>query len=72
MVCGSKLIKNDRHPSGAQRWKYRSWGTSSIRRRPDVTRREQLHQFLVWLMGKAAQAEFAGSRSSRSFRRDTA
>ncbi|TGY31904.1 IS1249 family transposase [Microbacterium laevaniformans] len=72
VVCGSKLVKNGRHPSGTQRWRCRSCGSSSIRRRPDVTRREQLHRFLTWLMGKASQAELAGSRSARSFRRDTA
>nr|WP_307334339.1 IS1249 family transposase [Microbacterium sp. SORGH_AS_1204] len=72
MVCGSKLVKNGRHPSGTQRWRCRPCGSSTIRRRPDVTRREQLHRFLTWLMGKASQAELASSRSARSFRRDTA
>lgn len=64
-------MKNGRHPSGTQRWRCQSCGASSVRRRPDVTRREQLRRFLTWLTGKASQAELTG-RSARSFRRDTA
>lgn len=46
-------------------------GASSVRRRPDVTAREQLTRFLRWLVGKASQVEVAGD-SDRSFRRATA
>ncbi|WP_442922740.1 IS1/IS1595 family N-terminal zinc-binding domain-containing protein [Microbacterium sp. T32] len=27
VVCGSKLVKNGRHPSGTQRWRCRSCGS---------------------------------------------
>ena len=64
-------MKNGRHPSGTQRWRCRDCGSSSIRRRPDVTRREQLHRFLTWLTGKHTQAEIGGG-TGRSFRDQTA
>lgn len=72
MVCGSRLVKNGRHPSGTQRWRCPSCGASSVRRRPDVTRREQLRQFVTWLVGKQTQAEIDGTTSGRTFRRQTA
>lgn len=48
-----------------------SCGASSVRKRRDVTEREQLKRFLTWLIGKASQAE-AGGGTGRSFRHDTA
>lgn len=72
LVCGIKLVKNGRHRSGTQRWRCPSCGASSTRRRPDVTRREQLREFVSWLIGKATQAEADGTASGRSFRRRTA
>lgn len=66
------MVKNGRHPSGTQRWRCRSCGASAVRRRPDVTRREQLRRFVAWLTGKHTQAEIDGTRTGRSFRRDTA
>ncbi|MBN8425639.1 IS1249 family transposase [Microbacterium esteraromaticum] len=65
-------MKNGRHRSGTQRWRCKSCGASAVRRRPDVTRREQLRRFVVWLTGKQTQAEIDGTRTGRSFRRDTA
>lgn len=43
-----------------------------MRRRPDVTRREQLRRFVLWLTGKLTQAEIDHTATGRSFRRDTA
>ncbi|MBF0817825.1 IS256 family transposase, partial [Microbacterium paludicola] len=71
LVCGSRLIKNGRTAAGTQRWRCPECGASAIRRRPDVTRREQLRQFLVWVTGKLSQTELQGV-SARSFRRKTA
>ncbi len=64
-------MKNGRHSSGTQRWRCRGCGASSIRRRPDVARREQLRRFLGWLIGKDTQAEVGGG-TGRSFRHETA
>lgn len=72
LVCGSKLVKNGRHPSGTQRWRCPACGSSSVRRRPDVTKREQLRRFVTWLVGKTTQAEVDGTTSGRTFRRTTA
>ncbi|MFJ2542251.1 IS1249 family transposase [Microbacterium sp. NPDC087589] len=72
MVCGARLVKNGRHRSGTQRWRCPGCGASSVRRRPDVTRREQLSRFVKWLTGKQTQAEIDGTTTGRSFRRDTA
>lgn len=41
-----------------------------MRKRPDVTEREQLRQFVTWLTGKQSQAEITGD-TARSFRRST-
>lgn len=72
LVCGTKLVKNGRHRSGTQRWRCPSCGASSVRRRPDVTAREQLRRFVTWLIGKHTQAESDGTASGRSFRRQSA
>ncbi|MGM7700083.1 IS1249 family transposase [Microbacterium sp. A84] len=72
MVCGSRLVKNGRHRSGTQRWRCPSCGASSVRRRPDVSRREQLVRFVSWLVGKQTQAEIDGTATGRTFRRETA
>lgn len=72
LVCGHKLVKNGRHRSGTQRWRCRHCGSSSVRRRPDVTRREQLRRFVTWIIGKQTQAEIDGTTTGRTFRRDTA
>jgi hypothetical protein len=37
-----------------------------------VKRRQQLHRFVSWLVGKHSQAEIDGTATGRSFRRDTA
>lgn len=42
-----------------------------MRRRADVSEREQLRRFLTWLTGKASQSELTGD-SGRTFRRATA
>jgi len=72
LVCGTKLVKNGRHRSGTQRWRCPSCGASSVRRRPDVTAREQLRRFVSWLVGKNTQGEVDGTLSGRSFRRHSA
>lgn len=71
MVCGSALVKNGKTAAGTQRWLCRACGASAVRRRTDVTRREQLRRFLRWLTGKASQAELGGG-TGRSFRHETA
>ena len=72
LVCGTKLVKNGRHPSGTQRWRCPLCGASSVRRRPDLTAREQLRRFVTWLVGTNTQAETDGTASGRSFRRHRA
>lgn len=72
MVCRSRLVKNGRTAAGTQRWRCPSCGASSVRRRPDVTRREQLRRFVTWLAGKHTQAEMDGTATGRTFRRETA
>ncbi|MBC9955449.1 IS1249 family transposase [Leucobacter sp. cx-42] len=64
-------MKNGRHPSGTQRWRCPTCGTSTTRKRGDLTRKHQLTRFLTWLSGKHAQTELPGP-SARTFRRGTA
>lgn len=71
LICGELLVKNGKTAAGTQRWRCRSCGASSVRRRIDVTRREQLRRFLTWLTGKNTQAEIDGG-TGRTFRHDTA
>lgn len=65
-------MKNGRTPAGTQRWRCRECGASAVRKRPDVTRREQLRRFLEWLNSTASQTAASDTASARSFRRDTA
>lgn len=65
-------MKNGRTAAGTQRWRCLSCGASQTRRRPDVTRREQLRRFVTWLTGKQTQAEIDGTATGRTFRRETA
>jgi len=46
LLCGHRLVKNGRTSAGAQRWRCPDCGASSTRRRPDLTRRHQLDEFL--------------------------
>ena len=64
-------MKNGKTTAGTQRWRCPLCGASSVRRREDVTRRHELTEFLVWLIGKDSQAE-AGGGTGRSFRDRTA
>ena len=43
-----------------------------MRRRPDITRAQQLRRFVTWLTGKQTQAEIDGTATGRTFRRETA
>ncbi|WP_347345102.1 transposase [Microbacterium sp.] len=70
-MCGARLVKNGKTAAGTQRWRCPQCGASSTRRRPDVTRREQLRRFLLWLTGKDTQATLGGG-TGRSFRHETA
>lgn len=73
LLCNGKLVKNGKHPSGTQRWRCKACGASSLRQRPDVTRRHQLVRFVAWLLGKLSQSEVTGDASqARRFRRDSA
>jgi len=40
-----------------------------VRKRPDLTRRHELEQFLSWLLGKHPQTEITGTATGRSLRR---
>lgn len=68
-VCRTKLVKNGRTAAGTQRWRCPSCGASSVRKRPDLSRRHDLDAFVGWLVGKASQAEIDGTTTGRSFRR---
>lgn len=70
-VCGRKLKKNGTNSAGRSRWRCPDCGTSSLRRRPDVTRKADFERFLKWLLGSSGQGA-VGDASARSFRRDTA
>jgi hypothetical protein len=72
VLCGNALVKNGKTSSGTQRWRCLSCGSSTARRRPDVTRREQLVRFVSWLVGKNTQAETDRTATGRTFRRQTA
>lgn len=72
MVCGMRLVKNGKTAAGSQRWRCLSCGASQARRRPDVTARQQLRQFVCWVTGKQTQAEIDGTTSGRTFRRQAA
>lgn len=71
VICHTTLVKNGKHPSGTQRWRYRTCGASTIRTRDDLTRKHQLQRFLTWLLGKHAQTDLGGPSAARQFRRDT-
>lgn len=62
-------MKNGRTAAGTQRWKCPNCGASSSRKRPDLTRKAELGQFIDWLIGKHSQAVIDGTSSGRSFRR---
>lgn len=72
LLCGTQLVKNGKHPSGTQRWRCKTCGASSIKKRDDVARRHQLTRFLTWLTGKHSQTELDGNTTARQFRRQTA
>lgn len=72
VICRARLVKNGKTAAGTQRWRCPSCGSSSVRRRPDVTRREQATRFVSWLIGKHTQAEADGTATGRTFRRQTA
>lgn len=72
LLCGNKLVKNGKHPSGTQRWRCSTCGASTIKKRADVTRRHQLTRFLGWLSSKHAQTDLGGASAARQFRRETA
>lgn len=66
-VCATRLVKNGRTAAGTQRWLCPLCRSSSVRRRPDVTRAAQLEGFLGWLMSPTTQR--AHDSSARTFRR---
>lgn len=68
-VCASLLVKNGRTAAGTQRWRCPSCGASSVRRRPDLSRRHDIDAFVGWLLGKLSQAEADATATGRSFRR---
>lgn len=72
LICGHALVKNGTTTAGTQRWRCRHCGASSTRRRPDLTHRNQLRDFLTWLQGKHSQTEHTTTTAARTFRRNTA
>lgn len=72
LLCDTKLVKNGRTPAGTQRRRCPNCGTSSVRKRPDLTQREQLLIFVSWPMGKHSKPEIDGTRTGRTLRRRTA
>ncbi len=69
MLRETKLVKSGKNSAGNQRWKCPNCGSSTLRKRPDVTQAGQLQTFLKWLLGKASQAEITHTKTGRSFRR---
>lgn len=72
LICAAPLVKNGKTTAGTQRWRCPNCGSSSTRKRPDVTRKHQLGEFLSWLLGKRSQAEMTDTKTGRSLRRNTA
>lgn len=64
------MKRNGTTSAGRTRWRCPACGASSVRSRPDVTRRAQFAEFLDWLLGSAPQGA-AGAASARAFRRRT-
>jgi hypothetical protein len=66
------LTKSGITAAGTQCWRCLHCGASSVRTRPDVTRRGELQEFLTWLMGKNSQSEATNTLTGRSMRQNTA
>lgn len=71
LLCKTRLIKNGKHPAGNQRWRCPECGSSTVKKREDLSRRYQLDQFLGWLLSNHAQGDSDPSEA-RAFRRATA
>ena len=71
VICGNKLVKNGFTPAGTRRWRCLNCGSSSTRKRIDLSRRHTLDKFLAWLLGKLSQQELPSHASDRTFRRET-
>ena len=69
-LCGRKLKKNGTNSAGRTRWRCPTCGTSTVRRRVDVTRKADFERFLAWLLGPLGQGVVSDA-SARTFRRDT-
>lgn len=72
LVCGQRLVKNGKTAAGTQRWRCPDCGASSVRKRADLARRNELRGFLLWLLGKLSQAEASTTATDRTLRRRTA
>lgn len=70
LVCGNALVKNGFTSAGTRRWRCLNCGSSSTRKRADLTRRHILDRFQSWLLGKDSQTEAAARVSDRTFRRE--
>lgn len=62
-------MKNGRTPAGTQRWRCPDCGASSVRRRDDLARRNELRWFLLWLLSKQSLQERSSTPSARTLRR---
>jgi len=63
--CGSRMKRNGKTSSGAQRWRCKSCGASDVHRYDSEAK--DLRRFVSWLLGKGTQLEMPGC--GRSFRR---
>jgi len=67
VLCGARLKRNGTTSAGTTRWRCPKCGSSSTRKRPDVTLGADLDRFLAWLMGRATQRDLVGG-TGRAFR----
>ena len=67
-TCGSPMKRNGRTKAGAQRWRCRACGASSVHRHDSEAK--ELAAFVSWLLSKGTQIEMPGR--GRTFRRRAA
>lgn len=60
------MVKNGTTSAGWTRWRCKACGLSTVRQRPDITRRSQAQSFLAWVLSFEPQQGSGGT--GRSFR----
>lgn len=71
-TCSNKLQKRGLTAAGTQRWYCKNCNSSNTKARPDLVRKQQLQDFVHWLLGRQTQSQMSKSVSARHFRRQTA